>query len=114
MTPEETRQWFREHGVELDDEGLPIIQASNRPPAPCMRCGSMVEGPSDVLLMRRGDMRNGPMCVQCLRLSMTNPHEFWDNWPLKTRFSLKLLAHTILRIIILSSSIIFALWLLRK
>ena len=122
MTPEEehlAREWFRQCGIELDDEGVPVIRASTRPPQPCLRCGVIVEGPNETVFMRKGVVSTGAVCVGCYRLMMTRGKEFWEEWPShqaqpKPPFTLETLTVILLRIIIIAVAITLVLWFLRK
>lgn len=75
---DEAKKWLKENDVQLDEDGLPLQQATAGPPRPCTRCGTMVECPTPGAAMIGGKTVETVFCSECFKLLLTDSRAFFD------------------------------------
>lgn len=74
---EEARRWLEEHGIEVDEEGVPKAAGFPRV-GKCTLCGALAESPIIGLLHSRGRDFCIWLCTACWQLKFTDNRTYWD------------------------------------
>lgn len=74
----EMQEFFRKHGIEVDEEGFPKGMSLPGPPENCTLCGTLAESPVPALVGNgAGQVAAILMCAECYRSSITDQDDFF-------------------------------------
>jgi hypothetical protein len=72
VTPEVLQEYFRASGVEVSDEGIPLLPGQLGPPGNCSRCGTLTEAG----VVGTSNSKQILLCVMCYRLMFVDTDKF--------------------------------------
>lgn len=78
---EDRDEWFRQQGIELDEDGLPQAKLGPNARGICSRCKAVCEHPTEASMHLKGQDKEVQLCLNCHKLSMTDtPRFFREGW----------------------------------
>lgn len=72
VTPEVLREYFRASGLEVTDEGIPLLPGQVGPPGNCSRCGALTEAG----VIGTSNCQPILLCAECYRLMFMDTDRF--------------------------------------